>query len=149
MIHPLRARDLLDVDRDDEQAPATAARALADTRLCALLARLVSLPQHPPRARVGRQLWPGGQRQAPPGFPRPRARRGARTVHRQMVRLPASRLYARLDGSSYDTQDGLYDVAWSEVHENQLVTASGDGSIRLWDIMLNVGPAAAPSARAR
>ncbi|KAF9814828.1 hypothetical protein IEO21_04880 [Rhodonia placenta] len=40
-------------------------------------------------------------------------------------------------GLSYDTQDGLYDVAWSEVHENQLVTASGDGSIRLWDIMLN------------
>jgi len=37
----------------------------------------------------------------------------------------------------YDTQDGLYDVAWSEIHENQLVTASGDGSIRLWDVMLN------------
>ncbi|CAL1714215.1 unnamed protein product [Somion occarium] len=37
----------------------------------------------------------------------------------------------------YDTQDGLYDVAWSEIHENQLVTASGDGSIKLWDIMLN------------
>ncbi|CCM02532.1 uncharacterized protein FIBRA_04634 [Fibroporia radiculosa] len=37
----------------------------------------------------------------------------------------------------YDTQDGLYDAAWSEIHENQLVTASGDGSIRLWDIMLN------------
>ena len=41
-------------------------------------------------------------------------------------------------GCSYETQDGLYDVAWSEVHENQLVTASGDGSIKLWDIMLNV-----------
>jgi peroxin-7 len=41
---------------------------------------------------------------------------------------------------SYDTQDGLYDIAWSEIHENQLVTASGDGSIRLWDIMLNVSP---------
>ncbi|PPQ67865.1 hypothetical protein CVT25_010304 [Psilocybe cyanescens] len=39
----------------------------------------------------------------------------------------------------YETQDGLYDVAWSEIHENQLVTASGDGSIRLWDVMLNVG----------
>ncbi|KAJ7917507.1 WD40 repeat-like protein [Mycena leptocephala] len=26
---------------------------------------------------------------------------------------------------------------WSEVHENQLVTASGDGSIKLWDVMLN------------
>ncbi|KAK7685668.1 hypothetical protein QCA50_011012 [Cerrena zonata] len=38
---------------------------------------------------------------------------------------------------SYDTQDGLYDVAWSEIHENQLVTASGDGSIKMWDIMLN------------
>lgn len=37
----------------------------------------------------------------------------------------------------YETQDGLYDIAWSEVHENQLVTASGDGSIKLWDIMLN------------
>lgn len=38
----------------------------------------------------------------------------------------------------YATQDGLYDVAWSEVHENQLVTASGDGSLRLWDVTLNV-----------
>ena len=38
----------------------------------------------------------------------------------------------------YETQDGLYDVAWSEIHENQLVTASGDGSIRLWDVTLNV-----------
>ena len=38
----------------------------------------------------------------------------------------------------YDTQDGLYDVAWSEIHENQLVTASGDGSIKMWDVMINV-----------
>jgi len=40
----------------------------------------------------------------------------------------------------YETQDGLYDVAWSEVHENQLVTASGDGSIKLWDVTLNTLP---------
>ena len=40
--------------------------------------------------------------------------------------------------ASYETQDGLYDLAWSEVHENQLVTASGDGSLKLWDVMLNV-----------
>ena len=40
--------------------------------------------------------------------------------------------------SSYETQDGLYDVAWSEIHENQLVTASGDGSIKLWDVIINV-----------
>ena len=41
----------------------------------------------------------------------------------------------------FDTQDGLYDCAWSEVHENQLVTASGDGSIKLFDVTLKVtGP---------
>lgn len=40
--------------------------------------------------------------------------------------------------SSFDTQDGLFDVCWSEVNENQLVTASGDGSIKLWDTTLTV-----------
>jgi hypothetical protein len=40
----------------------------------------------------------------------------------------------------FDTQDGLYDLAWSECHENQLATASGDGSVKLWDVMLNVRP---------
>jgi WD40 repeat protein len=39
---------------------------------------------------------------------------------------------------SFDTQDGLFDVCWSEVNENQLVTASGDGSIKLWDTTLAV-----------
>ncbi|KAG9313097.1 WD40 repeat-like protein [Chiua virens] len=37
----------------------------------------------------------------------------------------------------YETQDALYDVAWSEIHENQIVVGSGDGSIKLWDVMLN------------
>ncbi|KAG8681568.1 peroxisomal targeting signal 2 receptor [Ceratobasidium sp. 395] len=37
---------------------------------------------------------------------------------------------------AYRTQDGLYDLAWSELHENQIVTASGDGSLRLWDISM-------------
>ncbi|KAJ3330201.1 peroxisomal targeting signal 2 receptor [Blyttiomyces sp. JEL0837] len=36
----------------------------------------------------------------------------------------------------YDTQDGLYDSAWSEIHENQIVTSSGDGSLKLWDLSL-------------
>ncbi|KAJ3102715.1 hypothetical protein HDU97_000328 [Phlyctochytrium planicorne] len=36
----------------------------------------------------------------------------------------------------YDTQDGVFDGAWSEVHENQLVTATGDGSVKLWDLSL-------------
>jgi hypothetical protein len=38
----------------------------------------------------------------------------------------------------FDTQDGLFDCAWSEIHENQIVTATGDGSIKLFDITLNV-----------
>ncbi|KAJ3531414.1 hypothetical protein NM688_g7580 [Phlebia brevispora] len=38
----------------------------------------------------------------------------------------------------FDTQDGLYDVAWSEIHENQIVTASGDGTIKLWDVTLKI-----------
>ena len=31
----------------------------------------------------------------------------------------------------FDTQDGLYDCAWSEENENILVSASGDGSIKV------------------
>ncbi|CAG8479102.1 4356_t:CDS:2 [Acaulospora morrowiae] len=38
----------------------------------------------------------------------------------------------------YDTQDGLFDCSWSELNENQVVTSSGDGSIKLWDITLPV-----------
>lgn len=41
-------------------------------------------------------------------------------------------------GRRFDTQDGLYDLAWSEIHENQIATGSGDGSVKLWDTMLNV-----------
>ena len=32
--------------------------------------------------------------------------------------------------------DGLFDVAWSEEHENHVVTSSGDGSLQLWDLGL-------------
>ena len=35
---------------------------------------------------------------------------------------------------SFDTVDGLYDCAWSEENENILVSASGDGSIKVWDV---------------
>ncbi|KAI8799388.1 WD40-repeat-containing domain protein [Cladochytrium replicatum] len=36
----------------------------------------------------------------------------------------------------YDTQDGMFDSAWSETHENQIATSSGDGSVKLWDVSL-------------
>ena len=40
--------------------------------------------------------------------------------------------------TSFDTQDGLFDLAFSEIHDKQLVTASGDGTIHLWDWSLPV-----------
>ncbi|KAI4216384.1 MAG: hypothetical protein LQ351_001394 [Letrouitia transgressa] len=40
----------------------------------------------------------------------------------------------------FDTQDSLYDLSWSESHENQVVTAAGDGSVKLFDIGLNEFP---------
>lgn len=43
---------------------------------------------------------------------------------------------------SFDTADGIYDCAWSEENENILISASGDGSIKAWDI--NAPPQANP-----
>ncbi|KAL8662523.1 MAG: hypothetical protein Q9202_004668 [Teloschistes flavicans] len=40
----------------------------------------------------------------------------------------------------FDTQDALYDLSWSETHENQCVVACGDGSVKLFDISLNQFP---------
>lgn len=37
---------------------------------------------------------------------------------------------------TFDWNDGLFDVTWSENNERLCVTASGDGSIQLWDISL-------------
>eukprot|EP01026_Neomeris_dumetosa_P028309 TRINITY_DN2292_c0_g1_i1.p1 TRINITY_DN2292_c0_g1~~TRINITY_DN2292_c0_g1_i1.p1 ORF type:complete len:318 (-),score=34.69 TRINITY_DN2292_c0_g1_i1:298-1251(-) len=34
----------------------------------------------------------------------------------------------------YETQDGLYDCAWCEDNENIIASASGDGSIKIWDM---------------
>ena len=40
----------------------------------------------------------------------------------------------------FDTVDGLYDCAWSEENENILVSASGDGSVKAWDINSTMNP---------
>jgi hypothetical protein len=36
--------------------------------------------------------------------------------------------------AAFDTADGLYDCCWSEANENLLLSASGDGGIRLYDL---------------
>lgn len=41
---------------------------------------------------------------------------------------------------SWETQDGLFDVSWSEIHENHVVVASGDGSIKLFDTKVGKFP---------
>ncbi|XP_077977192.1 peroxisomal targeting signal 2 receptor-like [Glandiceps talaboti] len=41
---------------------------------------------------------------------------------------------------SYDWNDGLFDVTWSENNEHLAVTGSGDGSIQFWDISQPKGP---------
>lgn len=40
----------------------------------------------------------------------------------------------------FDTQDGIFDVAWSEQHENHVATACGDGSVKLFDIKAGAFP---------
>ena len=40
----------------------------------------------------------------------------------------------------FDTQDSLYHTAWSEAQENQLVDASGEGAVKLFDGTVNQFP---------
>ena len=49
----------------------------------------------------------------------------------------------------FHTQDGLYDCAWSEGHENVIVSACGDGSVKVWDGRRTSREPAEESARAR
>lgn len=41
---------------------------------------------------------------------------------------------------TFDTNDALYDLSWSEINENQMVVACGDGSIKLFDLNANDFP---------
>lgn len=47
-----------------------------------------------------------------------------------------------MEVAAFDTADGLYDCCWSEDNENILVSASGDGSVKVWD--LSAPPGANP-----
>lgn len=44
--------------------------------------------------------------------------------------------------NSFLTQDCLFDTAWNELHENQVLVAQGDGSLRLFDTTLKEYPIA-------
>jgi len=34
----------------------------------------------------------------------------------------------------FNTNDGIFDLAWSETNENHILTGCGDGSLKLWDV---------------
>ena len=39
-----------------------------------------------------------------------------------------------MEVARFDAADGLYDCCWSEENESVLVSASGDGSVKVWDV---------------
>ncbi|KAJ8128471.1 hypothetical protein O1611_g5165 [Lasiodiplodia mahajangana] len=41
---------------------------------------------------------------------------------------------------TFDTNDAQYDLAWSEINENQLLAACGDGSVKLYDVKVDEFP---------
>ncbi|CAK7269175.1 peroxisomal targeting signal 2 receptor [Sporothrix epigloea] len=43
-------------------------------------------------------------------------------------------------GKVWDTNDAQFDVAWSEINENQLLVACGDGSLKLFDLSVDSYP---------
>ncbi|KAG6047839.1 hypothetical protein E4U17_007358 [Claviceps sp. LM77 group G4] len=59
-------------------------------------------------------------------------------VHRRFRDLRAD--YKRSPLSSFDTNDALYDLAWSEINEKQLLVACGDGSVKLFDLGVDTFP---------
>lgn len=57
--------------------------------------------------------------------------------------------HANMPNLRFDTQDSLFDSTWSESHENQLLTACGDGSVKLFDINVPTYPIASWQEHAR
>lgn len=39
-----------------------------------------------------------------------------------------------METAVFDTADGLYDCAWSEENDNIVLAASGDGSVKVYDL---------------
>lgn len=38
----------------------------------------------------------------------------------------------------FDTNEGVFDICWSEVNKNHLVSCGADGTLKLWDITLDL-----------
>lgn len=42
-----------------------------------------------------------------------------------------------VQNGSFQWSDGLFDVAWSEANPSIVITASGDGSLQIWNLSSN------------
>ena len=69
-------------------------------------------------SRTGRSPCKGSRKRAS----------GCASAYRSHTRPPILAAYR------FESQDGQYDVAWSEMNDNQLVSTCGDGSVKLWDL---------------
>ena len=54
---------------------------------------------------------------------------GKQLIYRSIPGSPQLRLVRQ-----FTTQDGLYDCSWNESNSSQVVSASGDGSVKLFDL---------------
>jgi peroxin-7 len=54
--------------------------------------------------------------------------------------LPCALTGVLVDVDRFDTQDSLFDTAWSETHENQIVVGCGDGAVKLFDTSVDEFP---------
>lgn len=56
------------------------------------------------------------------------------SLHRYATCLPLIQCLQYLKIRHFDTNDGIYDCAWSELHADHLVTACGNGTLQLWHL---------------
>ncbi|GHP07320.1 peroxisomal targeting signal 2 receptor [Pycnococcus provasolii] len=48
--------------------------------------------------------------------------------------VPGASMSSCVDVAAFDTADGIYDCAWSEENEHVLISACGDGSVKVWNV---------------
>ncbi len=63
-----------------------------------------------------------------------RASRGGGGSHKCKLGPDVARTKIGREKNRFDTNDAQYDLAWSEINENQLLVACGDGSIKMYDV---------------
>lgn len=117
-----------------------------NTTVCSLWISMVSVSYPTDSLGVCSKLWTCWEREASCCFNRWSWSHGRKAVRFRLPRKDNEIL--TLWFIRYDTQDGLYGIAWSELNDNHIASASGDGSIKLWDLNINVSELSTSSNQA-